>query len=226
MEYLIRRVAAKPPLAGDLGAPQWRHADVAEIASFHPRSSDHRPQTAVWMLHDDDGLYVRFHVRDRYVVCTRTENQSLTCKDSCVEVYLEPFPGQKGYFNFEMNCGGTLLLFYVIDATRSPAGIFRHKHIVPQSLIDTMRIHHSLPRTLEKEIAEPVEWTLECFIPYSLMETYVGKLPPAGERGAWRGNFHKCADDSSHPHWASWSPIGEALNFHVPSTFGTFRFEG
>ena len=225
MEYLIRRATAKPRLIGDFDAPEWSHAGVADIASFHPQSSEHRPRTEAKILHDDDGLCVIFRVRDRYVVCTRTENQSLTSKDSCVEVYLEPFPGPKGYFNFEMNSGGAILLFYILDATRCNPGIFRHKHIVPQSLIDTMRIHHSLPKTLDKEIAEPVEWTVEYFIPYSLMEHYVGKLPPAGERVAWRGNFHKCADESSHPHWASWSPIGEALNFHVPSTFGTFRFD-
>jgi hypothetical protein len=123
-----------------------------------------------------------------------------------------------------MNCGGALLLFYVIDATRSPAGIFRHKLIIPQSQIDSMQVHHSLPKTLESEIAEPTEWSVEVFIPYGLIETYVGKLPPPGER-AWRGNFHKCADDSSHPHWASWSPIGEPLNFHRLETFGAFRFE-
>jgi hypothetical protein len=223
MEYLIRRAPAKPELRGLWDGPAWRNADVAEIASFHPQSSpDHHPVTQVKMLHDADGLYALFRVRDRYVVAAQTENQSLTCKDSCVEVYLQPFPN-KGYLNFEMNCGGTLLLFYVIDATRSPAGIFRHKLIVPQSLIDTMRIYHSLPETLSGEIKEPTEWSVEFFIPYGLIETYVGKLPPPDER-TWRGNFHKCADDSSHTHWASWSPIGETLNFHRPETFGEFRF--
>ena len=37
-------------------------------------------------------------------------------------------------------------------------------------------------------------------------------------------NFFKCADDSSHPHWASWAPIGEALNFHQPQYFAPLRF--
>jgi hypothetical protein len=163
-------------------------------------------------------------VQDRYVVCRRTENQSLTSKDSCVEVYLQPGNETSGYFNLEMNCGGALLLFYVLDPVRSDPGIFKHKIIVAQSLIDTMNIHHSLPRTLEREIADPVEWSVEYFIPRSLLEYYVGPLGAFGGQ-AWRGNFHKCADESSHPHWASWSPIGEKLNFHVPKTFGDFRFE-
>src|SRR4051812_17800470 len=107
MQYLIRRARArvKPELKGLWDGPAGAHADVAEIASFHPASHpDHQPRTEAKMLHDDEGLYVIFRARDRYVVCTRTANQSLTSKDSCVEVYFEPFPGQKGYLNFEMNC--------------------------------------------------------------------------------------------------------------------------
>ena len=224
MEYRIRRATAKPELAGRWDGPAWRDADVADVASFHPRSSDHHPKTQVKVLHDNDGLYVHFRAQDRYVICTRSENQTSTHKDSCVEFFIQPL-ADKGYFNFEMNCGGALLLLYVIDPTRSPAGMLRHKLIVPQSLLDTMRIYHSIPtKTLSAEIAEPVTWQVEYSVPYALFEAYVGALPREGER-IWRGNFYKCADGSSHPHWGSWSPIGEALNFHAPATFGTLRFE-
>jgi hypothetical protein len=41
---------------------------------------------------------------------------------------------------------------------------------------------------------------------------------------SWRGNFFKCAEEISHPHWASWSPVDE-LNFHLPRCFGTIHFE-
>ena len=39
----------------------------------------------------------------------------------------------------------------------------------------------------------------------------------------WRGNFFKCAEDISHPHWAAWSPVDE-FNFHLPRCFGTIQF--
>src|SRR4051794_33190380 len=201
MHYTIRRARVRPTLTGDWSGRAWHDAEIANIASFHPASSDHRPVTQAKVLYDDAGLYVIFRVRDRFVICTRTENQSLTSKDSCVEVYFQPFP-DKGYLNFEMNCGGALLLFYVTDATRVEATIFRERVIVPQSLIDTMRIYHSLPRVIEGEIVEPVEWTVEYFIPYGIFEHYVGPLGEPSSR-QWRGNFFKCADDSSHPHWAS-----------------------
>jgi hypothetical protein len=51
------------------------------------------------------------------------------------------------------------------------------------------------------------------------MEPYCGPLRPVrGQR--WRANAFKCGDQTSHPHWASWAPIGEALNFHQPGRFG------
>jgi len=173
------------------------------------------------VLYDEAGLYVIFRAQDRYVICTRTEHQTLTSKDNCVEVYFQPFP-DRGYLNFEMNCGGALLLFFITDPTRVEQGIFRRKEIVPKSLIDTMQIYHSLPSYIPIEITEPLTWTVEYFIPHSLFETYLGPLG-APETRSWRGNFHKCADESSHPHWGSWSPIKE-FNFHVLEYFAPMSF--
>lgn len=222
MEYLVQRAIKKPQLNGHWDDPAWTHAAVAHIDNFHPASSEHHPRTQAKIIYDDERLYVIFRVQDRYVICTRTENQSLTSKDSCVEIYFEPVPGQ-GYFNFEMNCGGALLLFYVTDPTRCAVGIFKEKQILPHSLIDTIGIFHSMPRTIPVEIKEPIEWTVEFFVPYTLFKPYVGDVRPS--RGqTWRGNFFKCSVESSHPHWASWNPIGQELNFHLPKHFGRFKF--
>jgi hypothetical protein len=60
-------------------------------------------------------------------------------------------------------------------------------------------------------------------VPFAFFERYVGKTPLLpGDR--WRANFYKCGDATSHPHWASWSPVRE-LNFHRPDDFGTILFE-
>jgi hypothetical protein len=224
MEYVIRRARVKPELLGLWDGPAWKDAAVAGVASFHPASSDHRPRTRAKLLHDDDALYAMFHVADRFVRCTRTEHQSPTCKDSCVELFVEPKPG-RGYLNFELNCGGTMLLYHVTDPTRDETGKFRGVTPVAAELLDAIRVYHSMPRTVEPEITEPVEWTVEYAVPWRVFERHVGTIDSAGSKN-WRGNFYKCADESSHPHWASWSPIGEPLNFHVPAHFGELRFEG
>ena len=211
MEYLVHR-------RGIAGAGStW-----ADIAHFHPKSSDHRPSARFRLEYDDAGLYVAFHVADRYVICRRTEHQQMVCNDSCVEAFLQP-RADKGYFNFETNCGGAMLCYYITDSTRDPVTGMKAYEAVSPELLARVRIEHTMPRRVENEIQAPIEWSLSYFVPNELFEHYVGPLEPPAQR-RWRGNFYKCADESSHPHWASWSPIGPELNFHAPAHFGDFRF--
>ena len=56
-----------------------------------------------------------------------------------------------------------------------------------------------------------------------MLARYSGPLGTLAGR-AWRANFYKCGDQTSHPHWAAWSPVDE-LNFHLPRCFGTIAFE-
>jgi hypothetical protein len=84
-------------------------------------------------------------------------------------------------------------------------------------------VRSSQPRTLDPEIAAPLEWQLAFFIPTALVERFVGELGPLPGQ-TWRANLYKCGDKTSHPHWASWSPLDER-NFHLPRCFGTLSFE-
>jgi len=79
-----------------------------------------------------------------------------------------------------------------------------------------------MPERVEPEIANPVSWRLQCAIPLSVMEHYVGRIGDLRNQ-TWRGNFYKCGDKTSHPHWASWAEIDE-LNFHLPRCFGEIEF--
>src|SRR5689334_18579034 len=90
MQYTIRRAKSTPEIKGLWDGAAWKHANIASIDQFRAESSDHRPKTLAKLLYDDSGLYAHFRVDDQYVVCTRTKNQELTSKDSCVEVYIEP----------------------------------------------------------------------------------------------------------------------------------------
>jgi hypothetical protein len=216
MEYLVRRAHVTPELQGNWDGAAWRDADVAPITHFHAKSSAHRPAAQAKMLFDDRGLYLMFHVHDRYVLCRRTRPQESVCKDSCVEAFLQP-RGESGYFNFEVNCGGTILLYYIHDFNTR-----QHRELAPE-LIEKIRIYHSMPAVVPVEIEQPTQWTVEYFVPNEVFEAHVGPLGAARER-RWRGNFYKCADESSHPHWASWSPIGEQLTFHDPKYFAPIRF--
>lgn len=220
--YRVRRAPIVPPPRGTLGAAPWNRAEVARVGHFHPAGSDHRPRTEARLLYDEQALHVLFHVRDRYVRAVAEGFQGPVCEDSCVELFVQPLAG-KGYFNFEMSCGGALLLYYIEDSRRTPEGFARYRPVQERHLAG-LRVYHSLPQRVDPEIQDPVDWAVEYSIPLALFEPYLGRpVRCAGAR--WRGNFYKCGDRTSHPHWAAWAPIGEALNFHQPERFGELQFE-
>ncbi len=222
MEYSIHRAVEQPSLTGQWLEPAWRNVPVATLRHFVKRSSSHHPQVEAKLTYTPESLYVFFRVHDRYVRCVQTEYQSGVCRDSCVELFIQPQP-DKGYFNFEINCGGTMLLYYIEDPRKGPNG-FQKSTMVPWDLAKSVQIFHSMPAVVDPEITEPVEWTLEYRIPLALFATYVGARGELSGK-QWRGNLYKCADQTSHPHWASWAPLGENLNFHVPECFAPMRFQ-
>jgi hypothetical protein len=190
------------------------------VENFRPESSLHRPETLVQLLYSQQGIHGRFRVRDRYVLCRRMGYFTDVWKDSCVEFFVQP-GGANGYFNFEFNCGGSFLCSYIVDPRRVEGG-FKQFTRIPWSQAQVVRVKSSLPARIEPEIQSPLDWELEFFIPFSLLTAYAPSAGhPAGE--TWRGNFHKCAEDNSHPHWATWAPVDE-LNFHLPRCFGQLEF--
>jgi hypothetical protein len=219
--YSIYSATVASPLQAAWDESVWQRAEEAKVANFHPASSSHRPVTSVRLLHTNDGIFVRFHVKDRYVLCTRTQYQDSVYRDSCVEFFVQP-KSSGGYFNFEINCGGTLHLHFIEDPTRTDDGFVKSTPVSAE-YAQSIRIVHSMPKVVFPEEPGPTEWQVGYQIPRAVLEAYVG---PLGElRGqVWRANFFKCADESSHPHWASWSPIGEELNFHQPRYFAPIRF--
>jgi len=221
MEYLIHKTVAPPPLGAKWEDPAWQSGEMLELKCFRPEGSDHRPQTEARLLHDARGIHGIFRIHDRYVRCARTTYHSEVWKDSCVEFFVEPKPG-RGYFNFEFNCGGAFLCSHIVDPTRTGEG-FKQFTKVPWEIAREIQTRASLPTIVDPEITEPVTWTLQFFIPLTVFEEYLGALGDLSGQ-MWRGNFFKCADDSSHPHWGSWSPVDE-LNFHLPRCFRTLRFQ-
>lgn len=220
-EYTIQHASATPVLDGAWDGPAWGDVPVVSIDRFHPASSNHRPKTHAKVLYDESVLYVMFHVKDRYVRATREDLNARVCNDACVEFFFEPKPGA-GYFNFEMNCLGTLYASYVEDPARTPEGLAKATKLFNRHA-EMMQVYHSVPEVVFPERQEPLTWLVEYSIPLVVLEEFAGALgDPAGQ--TWRGNFYKCAEDNSHPHWASWAPIGEPLNFHVPEYFAALRF--
>jgi hypothetical protein len=168
---------------------------------------------------DDRCLHVIFRVEDRYVRALAERYQDPVCNDSCVEFFFTPGTDlRSGYFNIEMNCGGTVL--------------FRHQHGrgVEQREVseeDARRLEpaHSLPSRVDPELPGPVTWLVSYRVPFEVLARYATvERPRPGV--SWRANLYKCGDATSHPHWLSWSPVDvPAPDFHRSEFFGTLRFE-
>ena len=210
----------RPELRGLRAGPAWGKTPFLDIGYFRPESSSHRPLARCKLLYDETHLYGLFFVRDRYVRCIHTGFQSPVYKDSCVELFVQPKP-DKGYFNFEFNCGGALITSYVIDPTRIEGRVAESTPLSPEEGRQ-VTVYHSLPTIIEPEMEDEVTWSLEFGIPLALLTGYVGSLGKV-EGQQWRGNLYKCGNRTSHPHWASWSPLSER-NFHAPWEFGVLRF--
>jgi len=212
MTYTINRIAPAP-----LDAIDFSSAEEGRVACVRPESSAHHPETRFYLLHDGATLYVQFCVKDAHVRSVQTEYQGPVYTDSCCELFVQPMAG-KGYFNFEINAGGTLLLTYIEDPTRIPGGFAKFTR-VDAAWGSQVEIRSSLPRVIDPERA--ADWTLRCRIPFALFEHYTGGTLEK----EWRGNVYKCGDNTSQPHWLSWSPVS-ALNFHLPECFGSFSLSG
>lgn len=220
-EYEVLFSREPPDMPGSWNEPPWRAVPALEIAFFRPEGKGHRPRTLCKLLHSPHRLHGLFKVDDRYVRCVHRGFQAEVYKDSCVELFVQP-KSERGYFNFEFNCGGALLASYVTDPARVDG---RVRGFTPLALeeMKEIRLCHSLPRIVDPEIRERLTWYLGFSIPFALLEAYVGQLGKiAGQ--VWRANLYKCGNDTSHPHWASWAPLDDR-NFHAPANFGKIRFE-
>ena len=213
--YKVNRIKAT-----ELCEVDFSKAETGKVDQVRVESSSHHPPTRFALLHDRKNLYLRFDVDDQYVKAVHTGFHSSVCNDSCVEFFVRPSPDH-GYLNFETSAGGTLLLSYIEDWTRTPDG-FKKFRLVPEDLCRQIEIFSSLPHIVDPEITTPLKWHLSMKIPLSVIEEFTGKVS-CNSGNIWRGNFYKCAGETSHPHWMSWSPVKE-LNFHAPDDFGKLCF--
>jgi len=218
--YEVVRAPAEHPLTESWNAPLWNRVPSLAVDRFRPESSDHRPRVEARVAHTADRFIGIFRVEDRYVRCVQTAPQARVCTDSCVECFLKPKP-ESGHLNFEFNCGGAIRTSYITKPVRTPDGFEEYEDLSLDE-IGTIEVRTSMPQAVEPEIETPVTWTLAFAIPIALLEAYVGPIgDPAGQD--WRANFYKCGDETSHPHWAAWSPVRE-FDFHRPQDFGVLRF--
>ena len=214
----VSRLHPAPPINADWHKPEWAAISPIKIEKYMGRKPAHQPETHARIGYDDDNIYVIFHVKDRFVRAVADRCQGPVWEDSCCEFFFSPGPDIKaGYFNLEMNCGGTLLLHFSKAAK---------KDVTEVAATDCMQIEvaATLPARVDPEITEPTDWSIEYRLPIAILEKYT-KVDRPAPGVTWKANFYKCGDKTSQPHWLTWSVIDKPEpNFHVPESFGTLEF--
>jgi len=222
MRYTVRHTATLAAPNADWDRPQWQQANTLEVANFPWEDSGHHPRTQARLLYTNTALAIIFRVEDHYVRAVAEKFQDNVCTDSCVEFFVSPRADSLAYFNFEVNCGGTMLVRRCTTEEESQAGV--EAVAVTAADFATIALATSLPKIVEPEITEPTTWTLEYHLPFALFTTYFDIAPPTSGT-AWKGNFYKCGDQTSHPHWGSWAPVGTPKpSFHQPSSYQPILF--
>lgn len=216
MLYRVKPIAD----AASSGTAPWQDIQGLRLCHHMGNRPEHFPETEVKMAYDDTSVSVMFRVMDRFVRATATKHQQSVCGDSCVEFFFSPGADiTHGYFNLEINCGGTILFHF------HPLSERGNVIELPVSRCNRIECHHSLPRLVSPEINESITWTIVCRIPLDILEDYLQPTTPAPGT-IWHGNFYKCADRTSHPHWLTWAPVeAPKPDFHLPRFFGTLQFE-
>ncbi len=194
-------------------ASSWADAEQGTVNHFHAASAAHHPQVTFKIVAAPGGLSVWFDVKNDYVLARKTQRNDAVCRDSCVELFIQP-EGACGYINIEANAIGTLLVSHIRDWRRLADGTFTDYTLLSADELIATPIFHE---PILDDQNTPINWRLQIDVPYAFLKGVFGADASMRE---FRGNLYKCGDETRYPHWASWAPIGKALNFHVPEYFG------
>lgn len=185
--------------------PDW--AQIPSVAMVDTGWCSPCPVAAKAQLcHDGKNLYVRLEAEESDIRATLSGPLDPVCTDSCLEFFFAPMPEDSRYFNFEYNPLGTIYLGF--GAERAT----RVRQIVSQP-----DLFHARPFHTEKG------WGITYVIPASFISLY---MPNFSFTGIAAGNFYKCGDKTSVPHYLAWSPLHcDTPDYHCREDFGTLIFE-
>lgn len=214
----VGRAAASREISAGWNAGPWKDTPSAAITNAMGGKSGDAPSVEVKVLCDSQAVYVAFRCLDRHIRSVTTNYQGPVYQDSCVEFFFSPEHGvSNGYFNLEINAGGTALF------THRKARNVRVREISAADFAEATVVR-SMPAVVDPETAG--EWVIGIRLPFGLIRKYAPVFVPPAPGAVWRANFYKCGDGTSVPHWLTWSPVDSPHpDFHRPDCFGTLVFK-
>lgn len=206
--------------------PKLENANIKEVADLFeqnntfeyidmlnwPTQFPYKPDSRFKIARSMGSLFLHFKIVERDISALYNTDHDPVWKDSCVEFFCQ-LPDQKSYFNFEFNCIGTCLATKRDSRTENIITLTREQ-------MGCIKRYASLGNTSFEPKKGIYEWKLTIEIPLFLIGVVPGKLPEE-----IKANFYKCADESTSPHYLSWSLISTPEpDFHCPEYFGKLVF--
>lgn len=171
----------------------------------------YQPEAEVTIAHNGDHIILLYRVIEKELRCEERNNGNVW-EDSCVEMFIMPYPETGIYYNFECNCGGYILF---------GGGADRHHRLRLNNFFLSMI---GTKATICPKNEDNIEWHMLAVIPKELMFANDVIKDLSGLHA--KGNFYKCGDKLNDPHFLSLSPIKtENPDFHRPEYFMPLIFE-
>ena len=177
------------------------------ISEVNWNAYPYKPTVSFRVARSATHLVIIYNVRGYDLRAVAPQDNGPVWEDSCCEFFVS-HPEDGTYFNFELNCVGTLLA--AKRRSRNDADMFG-----AEELSRVIR-HTTLEKLAYEENGQIRCWSTAIAIPFDLMGMDGANLPQS-----IRANFYKCADKTAHPHYLSWNRIEiPAPDFHRPDFFG------
>lgn len=172
----------------------------------------YRPEVTLFLGWETNRLHLLYRVKESSFRALVTLDNGPVCTDSCVEFFFMR-PGDREYINLELNALGTV---HIMTGTgrenRQALSEEKKKGLAIGSS------HGSGPQPLTEE---ETYWELAVTLP---MERLYGFREDLSEFSLM-GNFYKCGDCLSRPHFLSWAPVKtDKPDFHTPQFFREIHF--
>jgi hypothetical protein len=220
--YDCYRATTPIRIDGNLNDPAWRAAPWTTNFVDIQGSSQPRPRfrTRAKVLWDDTYLYVAAELQESDVHATLTQHDSEIYQDNNFEVFLKPFAGSSGYFEFEINALNTSWDLYM-NKPYNKGGKADSSWDIP-GLKTAIAVHGTLNKSTDKDHG----WTVEMAFPWT---AFASRLPVTTLKigDEWRLNFSRAEWKTGQPksdYWV-WTPQG-AINMHIPEKWGYLRLLG
>lgn len=173
-----------------------------------------KPQVHVSIAHNGDNILLQYRVIEKEILGLITKDNGEVWTDSAVEFFLA-FDDEH-YYNAEFNCIGTALLGHCnSDGTPGePSSI---------PIIKSIKRLPSLGTTKREKELGLFDWTITLVIPKT---AYWKENIDSFDGLVAKGNFYKCGDNLTNPHFVAWTRIETPEpSFHQPAYFGILEFE-